>query len=260
MENIIRFVMTFVIVFIGLTFIPKIVEFIVDKIGMTIMIRRGGKTISDYEKEFIPHKNAITPKCAMEFYKFSVVCKDICENYIVNYIMANAFSSIDEYKKCNHDLSESMPSKDEYADILRMYVSICQFSAMYDPIMFDLIHRDEDEINSKPNSYKFAIAISRRYNSREFIDAVAMHFTSVIIAFQRYIRDNYSDVFAEHTELIGMFNTMDTAFENDFNANVIPDAREDFKKKLDEQEQAIILDQRYLDVFDIVFDDYIDEV
>lgn len=260
MENIVRFIATFIIVFIGLTFIPKIVRFIADKISVAIVIYKGGKIISNYEKEFIPHKNAITPKCAMEFYKFSVVCKDICENYIVNHIMANAFSSIDEYKKCNHDPSESMPSKDEYVDILRMYISICQFSAMYDPIMFDLIHRDEDEINSKPKSYKFAIAISRRYNSREFIDAVAMHFTSVIIAFQRYIRDNYSDVFAEHTELIGMFNTMDTIFANEINDSIIPDAREDFKKKLDEQEQAIILDQRYLDVFDIVFDDYIDEV
>lgn len=260
MENIIRFVMTFVIVFIGLTFIPKIVEFIVDKIGMTIMIRRGGKTISDYEKEFIPHKNAITPKCAMEFYKFSVVCKDICENYIINHIMSDVFDHINEHMKGNYNPFEPMPSKNEYDDILKMYISICQFSAMYDPMMFDMIHQDTDEINSKPNSYKFAIALSKRYNSREFIDAVAMHFTSVIIAFQRYIRDNYSDSLARHNELIGMFNTVDMIFANEINDNIIPDVREDFKKKLDEQEQAIILDQRYLDVFDIVFDDYIDEV
>lgn len=260
MENIIRFVVTFVIVLTGLTFIPKIVRFIADKITVNIMIRRGGKIISNYEKEFIPHKNAITPKCAMEFYKFSVVCRDICENYIINHIMSNVFDHIDEHMKGNCNPSEPMPFKDEYDDILKMYISICQFSAMYDPIMFDLIHQDEDEINSKPNSYKFAIALSKRYNSREFIDAVAMHFTSVIIAFQRYIRDNHSDLFARHNELIGMFNTVDMIFANEINDSIIPDAREDFKKKLDEQEQAIILDQRYLDVFDIVFDNYIDEV
>ena len=259
MENIVRFIVIFIIVMAALTVIPRVAEFIIEKIATFVIIYRGGRLIQGYEKDFNSNNNRITSKCAREFYKFSIVCRDVCSNYIVNHIMKKIFEQIEQDKGSpNHYLT--MPAEKDFNNLLRMYVEICQFSAMYDPITFDEIHNDENEINSKPGSYKFALALAKRYNSIEFIDAIMMHFTSVIIAYQKYIRDKYDINDVKHNKLISVFDIVDKTFSQEFDSNIIPDAKTDFLKKIDEQVQAITLDQRYLDVFDVVYYDYIEGV
>lgn len=260
MENIVRFIVTFAIVLAGLLIIPKFVEFTIGNIVSFIAIRKGGKIISNYEKEFNSDKNKITRKCAEEFYKFSIVCRNVCETYVINHVVLDAFDRIDKSKKDTSIISPIMPSEENYNSILKMYISICQFSVMYDPIMFDMIHQDEDEINSKPKYSKFAIALSKRYNSYNFTDAVMMHFTSVIMAFQRYIRDIYDDDTLKYIELIGMFNTVDKVLKNNFDTTVVPDVKDAFLEKLNEQVEVMISNSWYLDAFDTVYQNYIDEV
>ena len=260
MENIVRFIVTFVIVLAGLLIIPKIAKFTIGNIISFIVIRRGGKVISGYEKEFNPDKNKITRKCAEEFYKFSIVCRDVCETYVINHIVLDAFDRIDESKKDTSIISPIMPSEASYNNILKMYISICQFSAMYDPIMFDMIHQDEDRINSKPKSFKFAIALSKRYNSYNFTDAVMMHFTSVIMAFQKYVRDMYDDDTLKYIELVGIFDTVDKVLKNNFDTAINPDVKDAFLEKLNEQVEIMISNSWYADAFDTVYQNYIDEV
>lgn len=128
MENIVRFVVTFIIVMIALIIIPRVVEFIIEKIAIVIMIYKGGRLIQGCEKDFNFNSNQIVSKYTRECYKFSIVyIIDVCSNYIINHIMKKIFKQIEQDKSSfNHYLD--MPAEKDFNNLLRMCADkFCQF-------------------------------------------------------------------------------------------------------------------------------------